>query len=186
MGDGVSEGDGERNIQQLVSVRGAWELDLAIMGIQGDKAPLLKEFGIKGWQVDYLTFIDLPHIVPTVIPLRPVEHTWPFGDGANASKQLHAWEKEFGGPVVYLLVSDEAQPGDNPMLIAPVLRSWLTKEEPVDFLGMKYYETSDEAMHKSYRAAIIARIGKRPEELWPTEIATLDFHPTPDPSQIEP
>jgi hypothetical protein len=156
-----------------LSVRDVWAAHLSQIGFQGDKYPLLQERGLKGWQVDSLAFKQLQHIVSTMIPLRPVDHVLPWGDGANASKQLHAWEQEFGGPVVYLLVPDSAQPGDNPWLAAPVLRKWLTHEEPVQFLGLKYYSAAEDARHDGYRAAIIARTGKQPEEFWPTKRAAF-------------
>jgi len=161
-------GSGTGHLERIpgeTGLRDAWYIVLASMQMQESNLSLLSELSLKGWTVDANAFLDIKQLAPTTIPLRPADFLWPWGDAAKAGRQLHEWQKELGGDVVHLIVPDRSQPKENPWLAAPVLRSWLSLNEPVVLLKFKHDETQDSEVRKSYRCAIIARTGKPPEAL---------------------
>ncbi len=110
----------------------------------------------------------LKHMETVGFIMQPDEVIWPWGDNARAQKQMKAWEKELGGPIVHLLVPDPEQK-DAPWLAQPVLRSWLL-EGNIGGLVALYNKTESKNPDKlRYRAAVIALTGKPPEKFRPKE-----------------
>lgn len=114
----------------------------------------------KGWVISPELEV-LQKVQTEIFMLRPGEAMWPWGANYRAQEQMKEWEKELGGPVVYILAPETAQK-DTPWLAQPVLRSWLTEGTPKRLVALYQKETEGTPMQLRYRAAVIACTGQAP------------------------
>ena len=131
---------------------------------EGSENETLQALSLKGWQVDAKAFRELKEIGLYTIPLRPYQPPddyWPWSDGAKAQRQLHRWQEQLGGDVVYLIISEKSEIGKIEKKAYPVKKAWIDGMG-IDELFDQYTAFKDRPEGVMYRAAIIARTGEPP------------------------